>query len=450
MRKKSIFILTLTLCCLLGGCAAPATETRSEMPIEDSIDMVGLYCFEFIPDAAAFWKSCGITTLQYWVREMQYADDLQALQNYLEKFERDIRLAKEMGFQVYIGLSSNFRVPEEGENWYTACFDPRDEQQMQKRLTVLSQTVKACKQADGFTIFCADPGGFVNMPTVQAGATTFIDLCKKFVQVIRAELPDKPVNINPWAISNFKTPILSPASMDFWLQETELTKQLPADSELVGANVGIEFACHDYYRGLALRQYAPRYRRDEFPLYPLKEDLEELYQRDCERRWAWPYFLLDECDNGDGAGEGVQLETRYIKDLVTKLKQIDINGIIGNWAAAGKYTRALNMYAFGRFCQDSTLTEEQVIREYAAKNVAPESVDALTKALIYIENNSHWHQTMPIKARLKPLETVSSAQEALQLIENVIVLEEAEGVAEAPASYVARVRDRLQALAEKE
>jgi hypothetical protein len=310
--------------------------------------------------------------------------------------------------------------------------------------------VKACKQADGFTVFCADPGGFVNMPTVQADATTFIDLCKKFVQVIQAELPDKPININPWSISSFQTPILSPASLGFWLQETELTKQLLADSELVGANVGIEFPCHDYYRGLALRQYAPKYRRDEFPLYPLKADLEALYQRDCERRWAWPYFLLDECDNGDGAGEGVQLETRYIKDLVTKLKQIGINGIIGNWAAAGKYTRALNMYAFGRFCQDSTLTEEQVIREYAAKNVTAESVDALTKALMYIENNSHWHSTMPLKAQLPALKTVASAEEALALLETVVPLESAEGVAEAPATYIERVRARLQVLARNE
>ena len=227
-----------------------------------------------------------------------------------------------------------------------------------------------------------------------------------------------------------------------------MTRQLLEIDNFIGADIGIEVPCHNYYRPLALRLYEEAGVTP--PLYPAAEDLTALEQRGCTRRWAWPYFIMDECDDGDGAGVGVQINVRYWYQLLQQLRDAGINGVFGNWFSGGHFDHAVNMYAFGRFCADPAVTPEQVIEEYAAKNVAPADVPALTQALCYLENHANWHNKMPARYQLEPMPAPGTAAQALALLENVQPLEEGDGTAEAPDAFLTRVRQSLTALAAQE
>lgn len=449
----SVFAVT----CMLCACSSSVTDpTFSKTPTESNtlqgpspvIETCGLYTVQFFPQYAQYWKDCGIDTIQLVASGMDMSEDEEALNLYMTSLENQVKDAKAMGFQVYIVLLSNFRAVEEGESWYQALFDIADEQEMNKRLAVLERTVEACKQADGFTVFAADPGGYTNLKA-QSTVNNFVYLCKEFIKVIRAGAPQAKININPWSVTSFETPMKYPGYVDFWEAESRLTAAILELENFIGADIGIEFSCHNYYRPLAIRLYQQVYGDNyDIPVYPTQTDVMVLYNNGCTRRWAWPYFLLDECDDGDGAGAGVQLETRYIYRLIQQLRQAGINGIIGNWTADGHFNRALNTYAFARMCADSTLTPQAVIREYAAKNVTAETVDTFAQILYFIENHSNWHQKMPESHQMAALETsVQSAQQALELLDTVQPLQQAQGVAEAPTEYMERVRMRLLAIA---
>ena len=439
--------LLLTLSACAGG-AGSSTPVSSDPSQKGEISMMcGLFSSSFFEKYAPFWKACGIKTLQFWVRDMDKSSSDETLTTYLQNIQGQIRAAHEMGFQVYLGFLSNFSLPEEGKFWYNSHFDVTDEEEMQKRLNVLAKTVEATPEADGYSIFCGDPGGYVFLNGRQSDVSNYVYLCRQFIEVIRRYRPEVPVNVTPWSIASFQTPYIGPDSTVFWDRETDMTRRLVELDDLIGADLGIEFPCHNYYRPLALRLYEAKNITP--PLYPAAEDLTALEQRGCTRRWAWPYFIMDECDDGDGAGVGVQINVRYWYQLLQQLRDAGINGVFGNWSAGGHYDHAVNMYAFGRFCADPTVTPEQVIEEYAAKNVAPADVPALTQALCYLENHANWHNKMPARYQLEPMPAPATAAQALALLEDVQPLAEGDGTAEAPADFLTRVRQSLTALAEK-
>lgn len=447
----------LAIACLLCTCCSPVTGPTSSPkdPVSNplpgptpDIEMCGLYTVQFFPQYAPFWKACGIDTIQLVGSGMEMSADEEALSIYLNALGNQVNDAKNMGFNVYVTLLSNFRAAEEGEGWYEALFDVADEKEMNKRLDVLRRTVEVCKNADGFNIIAGDPGGYTNLKASSTVAN-FVYLCKEFIRIIRAEAPSAKININPWSVTSFETPMKYPGYVNFWEAESRMTAAMIELQNFIGADVGIEFPCHNYYRPLAIRLYEQTYGDNyTIPVYPTQADVTALYNKGCDRRWAWPYFLLDECDDGDGAGAGVQLETRYIYQLITQLRQAGINGITGNWTAAGHFNRALNVYAFARMCQDETLTPEAVIREYAAKNVTPETVDTFADILRFIENHSNWHNKMPESHQLEDLSTsFADADAALRALDTVVALEQGDATAESPADYLVRVRSRLQAIA---
>jgi hypothetical protein len=88
-----------------------------------------------------------------------------------------------------------------------------------------------------------------------------------------------------------------------------------------------------------------------------------------ERVWAWPYFLLDEVDNGDlGNGFRVpQSETRYLRRFVDQSREAGPDGLIGNGGFAEDQCAELaNLYSLPRFCCDLRVSPEQVLDEIAA------------------------------------------------------------------------------------
>jgi len=150
-----------------------------------------------------------------------------------------------------------------------------------------------------------------------------------------------------------------------------LTRALLDEPGLVGAGVGIEFPLHSYYRSLALKCYRDRGQPPE--LFPTAADVARLAQAGVPRRWGWPYFLTDECDDGyqPGTAGTAQAETRYIHQLVQTSRQLGLNGLIANAFPENIPAEMLNLYAFARFCREPSAAPADVIRDFAALIAAP-------------------------------------------------------------------------------
>ncbi|MBR7142837.1 MAG: hypothetical protein IKD06_04795 [Clostridia bacterium] len=411
---------------------------------------VGLYSFNDIPSMHDFWRSCGSDRLEFWVLDVKAMSEGQ-LEDYCTRMAKEIHSAKEAGFEVWVGFQTNFKVSEGDTPWYFSLFHPRNQVEMEAREAILRQSVAACGEADGLMMFGADPGG-ITEDLGEGKLEDYLLLTERFVQVFRQVLPEKPIVINPWALSAFATPDYTPWQACFWQRESEMLRGLLADENTVNASVGVELPCHDYYRALTLRCYEQEQVQPD--PFPRKEELETLKQKGVERIWSWPYFLLDECDDGDGAGGGVQLETRYIHQLLTTLRQLGFNGVTGNWSGGGAYTRAVNFYAFARMAKDASLTAQKAIGEYARLLVEEEWAATVEGVLRFIENDSNWHKKMPASHQLPAFDTpFASSAEALAALNKVQWREKAPGefrLPEAPEAFGKRLKLRLEAMLQKE
>lgn len=389
------------------------------------IDTVGLYTWEDSPSQHAFWKAIGITTLQFCDRGWWYNATDFSLKTYLRGMADDIASAKKAGFKVQVILFANIEqykgpYPKEPTG-LGVKFHPDDEEAMADRLHYLQMTVEAMKQADGFTIFAGDPGGIPN----SLGTGDVYDYIKFSTQVadmIRQTAPEAEININPWAVTMFETPNKSAMTADFWLRETELTKILLQQENLIGEDIGVELAFHDYYRPLVLRSYVTSNKLPQ-TLFPQPSDISALLERQTQRVWAWPYFLLDEADDGDKGNSHTtlpQFETRYICDYVTRVRQAGVNGIIGSWSYTGFETKMLNTYAFARACYNKDITPEQIINEFVCTIATPETRGALAEVIKYIENDSNHQKKLPADFRQPNLSTtLTSPDQAMELLATV-------------------------------
>lgn len=444
--------MSVSLLLVSGLLAAVAGRGVTEAP-RNRFETVGLYVWRDTPNQHAFWKACGINTLQFCDTHWALRED--KLDDYYTQFARDIESAKKDGFRVYVILFSNitqWKGPEEREPTGTGVlFDPRDPQALGERLANIGRAVRALHQADGFTFFGGDPGGAIGAKFGPRTAADWIQMARKVQEVVRREAPQAEFNANPWAIAYWQYPNVSCDSSEWWIQETALTRQVLAAPDLIGPNCGVELPGHNYYRAMALRNFHTDGLTPE--LYPTAEDVWRLRERGVPRIWAWPYFLLDEADDGDVGPDGrllpgTQIETRYIHPLVSRMRDIGMNGIIGNWSYAGHLAKALNTYAFGRFSRDPQATPEQVIDEYA-RCVADESTwPALAQVLRFIENRSNWQRKLPPPARLPDLPcrllSVEAAKEALRAV--VPGKTPSFALPEPPADYLARLQKRLEAI----
>jgi hypothetical protein len=181
--------------------------------------------------------------------------------------------------------------------------------------------------------------------------------------------------------------------------------------------------------------------------------IDELRRRGVKRMWGWPYFLIDECDDGySGHTWGqTQAETRYLHRIVSVGREIGLDGLIGNVSMKGLHPEVLNLYAFGRFCKDATATPEDVLREFADFLAEPASAAALAQVLTFVENHSTWEAGTPERDRLPKLACpLASANEAVARLSEVKPKRETSfPLPESPEAYVARVRDRLRIIGEK-
>jgi hypothetical protein len=436
--------------CLL---AAFAVYSASAAP-QAGFETVGLYVWRDTPNQHAFWKACGINTLQFCDTHWSHRAD--QLDDYYVQFARDIESARKDGFRVYVILFSNIAQWQGPEAWEPSgtgvLFDPRDPQALDERLAAIGRAVRALHEADGFTFIAGDPGGAIGAKFGPRTVEDWMQMARRVQETVRREAPHAEFNVNPWAITYWQYPQVGCDSSEWWIQETVLTRRVLAAPDLIGPMCGVELPGHNYYRAMALRNF----HKDGLTpdLCPTADDVRRLQARGAKRFWAWPYFLLDEADDGDVGPDGkllpgTQIETRYIHRLVNQMRGIGMNGIIGNWSYAGYLPKALNTYAFGRFSRDPKATPEQVIDEYA-RYVADEATwPALAQVLRFIENRSNWQRKLPPPARLPDLpcslHSVEAAQTALRSV--IPGINPSFALPEPPAAYLARLQKRLEAVA---
>ena len=413
----------------------------------------GLYVWTDSPDQHAFWKACGINTLQFcdlgWYRNSE-----TVLDDYLNSMAAQIRCAKADGFKVNVILYSNIKQwsgPEDfepsgiGEKYY-----PRNEAEMSKRLFWLAKSVQAMSEADGFTFFAGDPGG-ISPEMGEADFTDWVRMSEMVGKLIREYAPGAYFNVNPWAVNMWDNPTRPCQDVNWWIEETELTEKISKSDIITGNQFGMEIPSHTYYRAMALRLY------DEFHiepvLFPTAQDVARIRRSGVPRVWAWPYFLLDEADDGDIGPDGamremVQSEIRYIYRFVKIAEQIGFDGIIGNWSYLGHKAKALNTYAFGRFTSDPNATPDLVLKEFADNmtNDAASSY-AIQSALKFIENNSNWQKKLPEKNRLPNFEIeISDVNDILSRMKDVKIAElpNSFAIPERPKEYFKKLLDRLE------
>ncbi len=412
----------------------------------------GLYVWTDSPDQHEFWKACGINTLQFcdlgW-----YRNSYTALDEYLSSMAAQIRCAKNDGFSVNVILYSNIKQwdgPEDfepsgiGEKFY-----PRNSDEMKKRLNWLARSVWAMREADGFTFFAGDPGG-TSPEMGEADYTDWLRMSELVGEVVRKNAPGAYYNVNPWAINMWDNPTRPCQDVRWWIEETEVTEKISRSDVILRNRYGMEIPSHTYYRAMALRLYDQN--NIEPVLFPEADDVACLKASGVPRVWAWPYFLLDEADDGDIGPDGamremVQSETRYIYRFVRTAKQIGFDGIIGNWSYLGHKAKALNTYAFGRFTSDPKATPDIVIKEFA-DNITCDDKSSLSvvQALKFIENSSNWQKKLPEKYSISNFEIgKNDVEEILEDISCVKISERPNSFAipEAPADYFKKLFDRL-------
>jgi hypothetical protein len=427
----------------------PVTSEAVGATPASTIRTIGIYsCYDALPPGTIpFFKACGYNTYQRWDAGWMRPPSRHA--RYYAEMAEEVGHMQKAGFRVYVLLSVNLRQRGEGESeeYRDAGFDPADDKLMRERLAYLTAAVRRLKMADGFVVCAGDPGGHV-----RARPEQFLEATKRIIAIVAREAPRAEIDVNTWAIAAWDH-LASPFRLESWEKEVSLTRDLMLRRDLLGPRVGIEFPMHNYYRSLALRCYVEAGTKPE--LCPLAEDVRRLQRCGVERLWGWPYFLVDECDDGyDPTHSGLtQAETRYIKRTVDAARSLELNGVIANAMVSNVFAESLNLYAFARCCKDPAATPQQIIDEFAGLLSESETAPALAKVLRYIENHSTWHAGMPPAYRLADFDVapLKSPQDALDWLAKVRARRQSTlPMSKPPAEYLRKLKERLEMLARKE
>jgi len=394
-----------------------------------------------------FFKACGYNYLEFCEAGFRSRADL--LTDYYQEMSGAINLAHEKGFRVGIVLLAGmkqWRGPD--TSGYLGAFSPLDNAQLQERFTYLRQAVSSLRNADVFIFLPGDPGGD---PEGRSTSENLLSFCRNVQQIVKQQAPEAKFMVNLWAVAEWEG-FPPTRSVRFWQLEIKLSRAVAAASDLLGPSCGVSFPLHNYYRSLALSCYAAAGVEPE--LYPTAKDVQILRMRGVKSVLGWPYFLVDEADDGFIRPNNVEsegqssAETRYIRALVDSAHSIGLDGLVGN--AIFFPVESLNIYAFGQMCRSADVKPEQVLDQYAGFIADEKTRAALGRVLRYIENYSNWQLSLPVSHRLKNFEVpeLSAASAALELLAQIKpCASPAMPLLEPPPVYLSRLKKRLEAIA---
>jgi hypothetical protein len=452
--------LQTTIASSLGSLALPHTSLlapdagpKGGAAYARGFDTVGLYVsLPTDPPPASpkyydFFRACGYNYLEFCEAGFRMRPDL--LPEYYAMMARAIALAHEKGFRVGIVLLAGmeqWRGP--ADRGFQGAFSPLDRARLQERLDYIAGAVRALRGADAFIFLPGDPGGD---PQGRSTVADCVDFCRAVEQIVERDASGTTFMLNLWAIAEWQG-FPSPFTLRFWQQEVALSRAATTSPGLLGRGRGVAFPLHNYYRSLSLALYERARATPES--YPSAADIRRLRARGVGPLLGWPYFLVDEADEGFLRPNNVtargqsSAETRYIRALIEDAGRLRLDGLVAN--AIFFEAEALNIFAFGQMCRSFDLTAEQVIDRYAGFLASDRTRPTLSRVMRYIENHSNWQVSLPVAARLRNFDVpeISSPAEALELLARVEP-HERPGIPllEPPGSYLARLTKRLEAIA---
>jgi hypothetical protein len=402
------------------------------------------------PRVYDFLKACGYNYLEFCEAGFRSRPDL--LPEYYKDMSSAITLAHDKGFRVGIVLLAGMEQwagPDStlGAN-FPGVFSPRDKTKLTERFAHLRDAVSQLRGADVFVFLPGDPGGD---PEGNSTLEDCMSFCRRVQEIVKQQAPAATFILNLWAIAQWEG-FPSPGRLRFWEQEVKLSRAAVTAPGLLGPRSGVSFPLHNYYRSLALTRYSEAGRKPE--PYPTAQDIQALRKRAVGPLLGWPYFLVDEADDGfvkpnnHESGGQSSLETRYIRALVDCGLRLGLDGLVAN--AIFREAESLNIFAFGQMCRSVELTPERLIDQYAGFVADERTRGVLGRVLRYIENHSNWQNSLPVLYRLKDfdLPDVASAQGALRLLAHVEPrVQPAIPLLEPPATYLGRLKKRLEAIA---
>jgi hypothetical protein len=439
--------LCLTLLILLGGfmrLSSPAVQAQGVRKLKT----VGLYITP--PNAEQqhhydLFKASGYNYLEFADIGFSYRTD--ELPKYYAELNNSIITAHRKGFKVWILLLAGMKqwkgTTPRGD---AGTFSALNKEALEERLHHLREAVSGLPNADGFSFFAGDPGGD---PEGRSTVKDCIAFAKKVHQIVEDKAPKAGFSVNLWAIAEWAG-FPSPFSLDFWQKQVLLSKAVAEEPSFLGANCGVVFSLDNYYRSLTLSAYADA--KLSPPLYPTAKDIQQLRRKGVKPILGWPYFLVDEVDDGFITPNNVvtkgqaQAETRYIRAIIDHGREIGLEGLVAN--AAFITAEPLNIYAFGRMCHNPRLTPEALLEEYARLLSLKETQKDLENVLRFVENHSNWQNSLPAQYRLKNFDCgeVTTPEVALAKLAQVRPQVKRGFLPEPPADYLKRLKQRLEAI----
>jgi hypothetical protein len=394
-----------------------------------------------------FYQACGYNYLEFC--EAGFARRPDLLPAYHKELSEAIAAAHKKGFKVWVLLLAGMQQWKgPAESGSAGTFSALRTELLQERLSNIRQAVRQLPEADGFEFFAGDPGGD---PEGRSTVKDCIAFARQVRAIVHEEAPKAGFAINLWAIAEWAG-FPSPFSLDFWQKQVALSKAIVNEPGLLGPECGVVFSLDNYYRSLALSCYDDAGLQPE--LYPPASDIRALRDRGVRPIIGWPYFLVDECDDGFITPNNVvtkgqsQCETRYIRAVIDRGRQVGLDGLVAN--AAFVLAEPLNIYAFGRMCRSPSLTPDALLDEYSGLLADGNTRHTLAQVLRFIENHSNWDNSLPKPYRLKPLDCgdITSAAIAQERLVQVVPRAKAPIVLpELPALYLKRLQSRLEAIA---
>ncbi len=390
-----------------------------------------------------FYKACGYDYLEFCDTGFGHRPD--RLPDYYAGLSKAVTNAQRKGLRVWILLLAGMKQWKgPGETGSAGTFGALDRETLKERLAYIRLAARSLKHADGFQFFAGDPGGDPEGKATIADCATF---AREVRQIVGEEAPRAGFAVNLWAIAEWAG-FPSPFTLEFWKKQVELSKAAVAQPDLLGPDCGVIFSMDNYYRSLTLRCHSDGGSSPE--LYPRVADIEALRRRGVKPIYGWPYFLVDECDDGFITPNNVVTkgqagsESRYIRAVVDHGLGLKLDGLVAN--ASFVAAESLNIHVFGRMCRDPKLSPDRALDEFAGLIAADDSKEALARVLRFMDNHSNWQNSLPEANRLPDFAVgdLADADAALTLLDAVKPRYQAAiPLPEPPAAYVARVRQRL-------
>lgn len=433
-----------TTCTLFTGLLLLCIGTALAQPAKEPLETIGLYAFHPAqPKHYKFWKACGYNLLQFIDNVIADSVSKESHDKYYRELDKGIADAQKAGFKVSILILSNLSSLSPSSE----VFNPMDEYAMKKRLGQIELTIKRLARADVFSFFGGDPGGSP-IELGEKGVHTWMNMSRKVHEMVERDAPGAAYNANIWAVTHWDFMNINPFYTGFWDKEVAYGKMIVADKSFIGPDCGIEFPLHNYYRSLAFKAYADVSRTPE--PYPVKADIAALKSRGVKRMWGWAHFLIDEVDDGYTGYAGsklhpTQAETRYLHRIVNDARTIGLNGILSFTDGPGSEIEAMNVFAFGKFCLDGSITPEAAILQFSSYITDSKSTKALAQVISFIENHSTWEASIPERFRIKSLGCdLNNAAEALRVLEHIKPNSKPTFPIPEPATnYLKRLKSRL-------